>query len=93
MDSISVQTERSNLRRILVDPHKAALLQLQELPLKFSSIKSRVYKKRVLFFSLTKNLYNLREIFHRAKQLDIFTGRGFLERHDTYELKKRKKRK
>jgi hypothetical protein len=52
-----------------------------------------VYKKRLIFFNQTKDFSALRAFFKALRGLNIYTGRGLLQRETIYKLKARKKRR
>jgi len=75
-----------------VDTHKSEIYVCDE-PIT-TTIKSRVHKRRLIFFSYDSHLlHQLEKAIKDFKRPDAYTGKGLFERNDSYTIKQRKKRK
>ena len=81
-----------NRLKYSIDTHKSELFICYEN--ETNSFKSRIHKRRLLFFSYDKYLLkNMEETIKKFKMPDVYTGKGIFERNDPYIIKHRKKRK
>lgn len=61
---------------------------------KSSLFKTRIYKRRLLFFSFYKSIMNeIFKILRPYRPLNIYTGKGLLLRGDKYKTKRGKKKR
>lgn len=75
-----------------VDVHKSELFICNEKAA--NTFKSRIHKRRLVFFSYDKNLIvNIERKIKSLKMPNVYTGKGIFSRNDFYELKEGKKRK
>jgi hypothetical protein len=75
-----------------VDSHKSEMFFCLESIT--NTYKSKVYKRRLVFFSYDKTILHLiQKLIKQFKIPDSYTGKGLFERNDSYTIKKRKKRK
>lgn len=75
-----------------VDVHKSEIFVCDEQVA--STFKSRIHKRRLLFFSYDQNLIkNIQKKIISFKEPIAYTGKGLYERNDLYILKEGKKRK
>jgi len=75
-----------------IDTHKSEIFICDE-PVT-SVVKSRVHKRRLIFFSYDSHLLHIIEkAIKEFKLPDAYTGKGLFERNDSYNVKQRKKRK
>jgi len=78
--------------KYFIDTHKSEVFICEE-PMS-NVFKSRVHKRRLIFFSYDHDLLNNIEKTIKAFKIpDSYTGKGLFERKDTYNIKQRKKRK
>jgi hypothetical protein len=92
--SLNFHTKRIKLRRprYFIDLHKSELLICNEKSANL--FKSRVYKRRLIFFSFNKHLINsLERKIKEFKLPDAYTGKGLFSRTDPYIKKRGKIRK
>lgn len=75
-----------------LDTHKSEIFICDE-PVA-STFKSKVFKRRLIFFSFDRDLINnIGKAIKQFKKPDAYTGKGLFERNDSYIIKQRKKRK
>jgi len=87
-------SKRYRLRRLkyYVDVHKSELYICPESVT--STFKSRVYKRRLIFFSYDHDLiYNIQKSIKAFQPPNVYSGKGLFERNDSYIVKKRRKRR
>nr|ADZ99049.1 ribosomal protein L6 [Physarum polycephalum] len=78
--------------KYFIDTHKSEVFICDE-PVT-STFKSQVHKRRLIFFSYDNHLlHTLEKAIKQFKLPDSYTGKGLFERHDSYKIKQRKKRK
>jgi len=76
----------------LIDVHKSEVFICKENAA--STFKSRIHKRRLVFFSHDKNLIiNIEKKIKSLKSPNVYTGKGIFSRNDIYALKEGKKRK
>lgn len=79
-------------KSFLVDVHKSEIFICKE-PLT-TEVKSRIYKRRLVFFSYKKSEIKYMEKYLKEfKKPNSYTGKGIFSRNDNYHTKKAKKRK
>jgi hypothetical protein len=79
-------------KNFLVDVHKSEIFICKESLT--SVVKSRIYKRRLVFFSYEKkNINNIENYIKAFKLPNSYTGKGLFSRHDDYNIKKIQKRK
>jgi len=78
--------------RTKLDTHKSEVyISIEPVT---STYKSRVYKRRLVFFSYDYDLLNkIQNSIKSFKIPNAYTGKGLLERNDSYNIKKKRKRK
>lgn len=75
-----------------IDTHKSEIFICDEPAV--TVFKSRIHKRRLIFFSYDRNLlYNIGKTIKEFKLPDSYTGKGIFRRNDSYTIKPRKKRK
>jgi hypothetical protein len=87
-------SKRIKLGRLkyFVDTHKSEVFICDE-PVA-GTFKSRVHKRRLIFFSYDDHLVNtIAKLTKEFRLPDSYTGKGLFERNDSYNIKERKKRK
>jgi hypothetical protein len=78
--------------RYSIDVHKSELFIFDENAA--NTFKSRIHKRRIIFFSYDQNLLiNLENKIKNFKVANPYTGKGLYARTDSYILKEGKKRK
>lgn len=78
-------------QNFLIDLHKSQFFILKE-PI-VSPIKSRIFKRRILFFSFDKILLNKLEYeIKKLKRPNVYTGKGVFSKEDTFVMKKKEKK-
>jgi len=90
----NMQAKRIKRRRpkYFIDVHKSEIFICNELAA--NEFKSRIHKRRLLFFSHNRSLLNVIERNIKAFKLpDTYTGKGLFSRNDPFKLKKGKHRK
>jgi len=91
---LNYSAKRIKLRRkpFLIDVHKSEIFVHQE---KQGNIaKSRIYKRRLVFFSYDNNyLKKVENYIKKLKEPNTYTGKGLFSRNDKYKVKKVKKKK
>jgi len=75
-----------------LDVHKSELFICDELAA--NTFKSRIHKRRLVFFSHNRNLLdNIERKIKSFKMPNLYTGKGLFARTDSYIIKEGKKRK
>ena len=90
---LNYHLKRTKLYRnkFYLDVHKSELHICHEATA--NTFKSRVFKRRLVFFSFDKKIIDrLRVVIKAFKVPDRYTGKGILTPDDTYDLKEGKKR-
>jgi hypothetical protein len=78
--------------RFFIDTHKSEVFICNE-PVT-GMFKSRVHKRRLIFFSYDHHLiHRIEKLIKGFRVPDPYTGKGLFERNDSYNIKQRKKRK
>lgn len=91
---LNYSAKRTKLARAKyhLDVHKAEVFICDEKP--NNIFKSRIYKRRLLFFSYDQHLiHRIERVIKEIKSPNIYTGKGLFSREDLYTLKEGKKRK
>jgi hypothetical protein len=79
-------------KNFLVDLHKSEIFICKES--QKTEVKSRIYKRRLVFFSYEKtNINNIENYIKVLKKPNSYTGKGLFSRNDLYNTKKVQKRK
>jgi hypothetical protein len=88
----SAKRKKMYRKKFLVDVHKSEILICKE-PLT-TTVKSRIYKRRLVFFSFDKQKINhVEKYLKEFKEPNSYTGKGLFSRTDKYKIKKVNKKK